>query len=170
MKLLLCIWSFIVFHLNAINIQVQSGKFNDEATEFHVRFTASIKLKAGAVFLDSKSFAENLFADNYETTLTDATASLSNNDDKIIIITLGTSDAVYPGGSLTIYVNTLEPVDPVTYQFGTTEYTFTLNNADSDSGTSFMRGNIAIVMVYNKSLSDAEITQNFNAQRYRFGR
>ena len=40
----------------------------------------------------------------------------------------------------------------------------------TDSGGSLMRGNIAIVMVYNKSLSDAEITQNFNAQRYRFGR
>ena len=45
-----------------------------------------------------------------------------------------------------------------------------VGRTDDDSGTSFMRGNIAIVMVYNKSLSDAEITQNFNAQRYRFGR
>ena len=46
----------------------------------------------------------------------------------------------------------------------------TIGRTDNDSSTSFMRGNIAIVMVYNKSLSDAEITQNFNAQRYRFGR
>ena len=45
-----------------------------------------------------------------------------------------------------------------------------IGRTDSDSSTSYMRGNIAIVMVYNKSLSDAEITQNFNAQRYRFGR
>ena len=45
-----------------------------------------------------------------------------------------------------------------------------IGRTDSDSSTSFMRGNIAIVMVYNKSLSDAEITRNFNAQRYRFGR
>ena len=45
-----------------------------------------------------------------------------------------------------------------------------IGRTDDNSSTSFMRGNIAIVMVYNKSLSDAEITQNFNAQRYRFGR
>ena len=45
-----------------------------------------------------------------------------------------------------------------------------IGRTDSNSSTSYMRGNIAIVMVYNKSLSDAEITQNFNAQRYRFGR
>ena len=45
-----------------------------------------------------------------------------------------------------------------------------IGRTDDDSSTSYMRGNIAIVMVYNKSLSDAEINQNFNAQRYRFGR
>ena len=45
-----------------------------------------------------------------------------------------------------------------------------IGRTDSDTSTSNMSGNIAIVMVYNKSLSDAEITQNFNAQRYRFGR
>ena len=45
-----------------------------------------------------------------------------------------------------------------------------IGRTDNNSSTSYMRGNIAIVMVYNKSLSDAEITQNFNAQRYRFGR
>ena len=45
-----------------------------------------------------------------------------------------------------------------------------IGRTDDNSSTSYMRGNIAIVMVYNKSLSDAEITQNFNAQRYRFGR
>ena len=45
-----------------------------------------------------------------------------------------------------------------------------IGRTDDNSGTTNMSGNIAIVMVYNKSLSDAEITQNFNAQRYRFGR
>ena len=38
------------------------------------------------------------------------------------------------------------------------------------SGTSYMDGKIAIVMAYNRKLTDAEIAQNFNAQRYRFGR
>ena len=38
------------------------------------------------------------------------------------------------------------------------------------AGTSYMDGKIAIVMAYNRKLTDAEIAQNFNAQRYRFGR
>ena len=37
------------------------------------------------------------------------------------------------------------------------------------SGTR-MKGKIAIVMAYNRELSDAEVQQNYNAHRYRFGR
>ena len=33
-----------------------------------------------------------------------------------------------------------------------------------------MKGKIAIVMLYNRELSDAEVQQNYNAHRYRFGR
>tara|TARA_Y100000816_G_scaffold270844_1_gene234922 strand:+ start:417 stop:1490 length:1074 start_codon:yes stop_codon:yes gene_type:complete len=41
--------------------------------------------------------------------------------------------------------------------------------SSSGSGT-WMNGKVAIVMVYNRELSDAEIQQNYNAHRYRFGR
>ena len=41
--------------------------------------------------------------------------------------------------------------------------------SNSGSGT-WMNGKIAIVMVYNRELSDAEVQQNYNAHRYRFGR
>ena len=41
--------------------------------------------------------------------------------------------------------------------------------ASPGSGTR-MKGEIAIVMVYNRELSDAEVQQNYNAHRYRFGR
>ena len=33
-----------------------------------------------------------------------------------------------------------------------------------------LKGKIAIIMVYNRELSDAEVQQNYNAHRYRFGR
>ena len=42
-------------------------------------------------------------------------------------------------------------------------------NDYGDSGT-WMNGKIAILMAYNRELSDAEIQQNYNAHRYRFGR
>ena len=45
-----------------------------------------------------------------------------------------------------------------------------IGRTDDNSSTSYMRGNIAIVMVYDRVLTAAEVTQNFNAQRYRFGR
>ena len=41
--------------------------------------------------------------------------------------------------------------------------------SNSGSGT-WMNGKIAILMVYNRELSDAEVQQNYNAHRYRFGR
>ena len=41
---------------------------------------------------------------------------------------------------------------------------------DSPGNGTWMNGKIAIVMVYNRELSDAEVQQNYNAHRYRFGR
>ena len=43
-------------------------------------------------------------------------------------------------------------------------------NAANPGSGSWMKGDIAIVMVYNRELSDAEVQQNYNAHRYRFGR
>ena len=44
-----------------------------------------------------------------------------------------------------------------------------IGRTDNASG-SYMKGNIAVVMIYNRELTHAEMQQNFNAQRYRFGR
>ena len=41
---------------------------------------------------------------------------------------------------------------------------------DDNGSGSYMKGNIAVVMVYNRELTHAEMQQNYNAQRYRFGR
>ena len=41
---------------------------------------------------------------------------------------------------------------------------------DDNGSGSYMKGNIAIVMIYNRELTHAEMQQNYNAQRYRFGR
>jgi len=41
---------------------------------------------------------------------------------------------------------------------------------DDNSSGNYMKGNIAVVMVYNRELTHAEMQQNYNAQRYRFGR
>ena len=41
---------------------------------------------------------------------------------------------------------------------------------DDNSSGSYMKGNIAVVMIYNRELTHAEMQQNYNAQRYRFGR
>ena len=38
------------------------------------------------------------------------------------------------------------------------------------TGGGYLEGKIAAVMIYNRELTGAEITQNYNAQRYRFGR
>ena len=43
-------------------------------------------------------------------------------------------------------------------------------DVSSPGSGSRMKGKIAIVMLYNRELSDAEVQQNYNAHRYRFGR
>lgn len=45
----------------------------------------------------------------------------------------------------------------------------TLRIGNSISNVDYMNGNIAIVQIYNKALTAAEISQNFNATRGRFG-
>jgi len=42
--------------------------------------------------------------------------------------------------------------------------------ADNNSSGSWMKGKIAVMMIYNRELTHAEMQQNFNAQSYRFGR
>jgi hypothetical protein len=44
-----------------------------------------------------------------------------------------------------------------------------INIARDSAGSRFFNGNIAISQLYNRALSTNEITQNFNAQRGRFG-
>ena len=54
----------------------------------------------------------------------------------------------------------------------TTSNTFVLNGDRADvtpNTTTFWGGNIAVTQIYNRALSAAEITQNFNALRGRFG-
>jgi hypothetical protein len=41
--------------------------------------------------------------------------------------------------------------------------------AQDDAGSRFFNGNIAIAQLYNTSLSAAEVSQNFEANRARFG-
>ena len=41
---------------------------------------------------------------------------------------------------------------------------------DDYASGSYMKGNIAVVMIYNRKLTHAEMQQNYNAQHYRFGR
>jgi hypothetical protein len=40
---------------------------------------------------------------------------------------------------------------------------------DDQSSSRFFKGNIGVVMIYDRALSDAEIAQNFNSLRGRFG-
>jgi len=40
---------------------------------------------------------------------------------------------------------------------------------DGDANNSYFNGRIAIVQAYNRKLSDAEVLQNYNAHKSRFG-
>jgi hypothetical protein len=61
----------------------------------------------------------------------------------------------------------------ITTSTNTTSHASTVLNdikiAQDDAGSRFFNGNIAISQLYNRALSLTEITQNFNAQKARFG-
>ena len=42
--------------------------------------------------------------------------------------------------------------------------------ADNNTSGSWLKGKMAVILVYNRELTHAEMQQNYNAQRYRFGR
>ena len=87
-------------------------------------------------------------------------ATLSTNTwYNLVMVSTGSQILLYINGNLDISVNTNGPA-------------FTANGigigADSQGGTPFA-GKIAEARVYNKALTSAEVQQNFNALRGRFG-
>ena len=70
-----------------------------------------------------------------------------------------------PLGENSAYGSNSEPGD-----WGSASRKLRIGSDDNVGSGSYMKGNIAVVMVYNRELTHAEMQQNFNAQRYRFGR
>jgi hypothetical protein len=68
----------------------------------------------------------------------------------------------------TLYVNALPVYVINNYTYGNGTPSVLSIGADSDSEEAF-QGNISQVSIYNKALSPAEIKQNFNATKSRFG-
>lgn len=81
--------------------------------------------------------------------------------------------ATYASGTKTVYVNTTSRASAtgVTGTIGTDAGGMSIGVHGGYSGTRgyYLSGRIAITRVYNRALSSTEITQNFNANRGRFG-
>lgn len=84
-----------------------------------------------------------------------------------------------PSGSMNLYVNGVlySTVAAATQQYNPDLVSgcgnITINRADVDGGGtsvySYLNGNIDAVKVYNRALTSAEVAQNFNAHRGRYG-
>ena len=70
-------------------------------------------------------------------------------------------NSIADGDSLNVYVD-------LVLRMGSGR-TLRIGRDDNSSGN-YMKGNVAVVMIYNRELTHAEMQQNYNAQRYRFGR
>ena len=115
----------------AIPLTIESAAFNDQATQFSIEFNGEIELRPTASFLGPRSFLENLFQDEIESSMPGATATISASDASSIVVTLSASDVVFPAQSLTLYVNTIQPVDAGAFQLDAEEHVFALSNAQS---------------------------------------
>ena len=77
--------------------------------------------------------------------------------------------ATYDGGNKRIYVNgVLENTSAWTTGIDNTNTLSSIGFLEATS-TQYLNGNLACVRVYNRPLTGAEILQNFNAQKTRFG-
>jgi hypothetical protein len=78
--------------------------------------------------------------------------------------------ATYDGATIKGYVNGV--IDPTTYSFvgtlNTTSTILSIGRLGTYNGF-YMNGNLPITKFYNRALSAAEVSQNFNALRGRFG-
>lgn len=90
--------------------------------------------------------------------------------------TFGTSPTSPSSGELKLYVNGTT-AGITTSSVTTNDDTIFYNNTnmfvaigrDADASNSYFNGKIAIVQIYNRKLSDAEVLQNYNALKGRFG-
>ena len=73
------------------------------------------------------------------------------------------------GMSSPLYENSAYGLTSEANDWGSASRRLRIGRDDNSSG-SYMKGNIAVVMIYNRELTHAEMQQNFNAQHYRFGR
>lgn len=96
------------------------------------------------------------------TSLTAASASYLNTSNWFQIV------GTYTSGTRVMYINGV-PItsDTQTGTIDTNSGGMTIGSYNS--GAYYFNGNIAIVKVYNRALSAAEVKQNFNALRGRFG-
>lgn len=93
-----------------------------------------------------------------------STASITNNSWIYIVGTWtpSTSILLYRNGSLIVTNTTSIPAS-------ITEPSYTVEVGRRPNGPDYWNGSIAQVSIYNRALSAAEIQQNFNALRGRFG-
>jgi hypothetical protein len=75
---------------------------------------------------------------------------------------------VYSGTQATIYVNSVLKNGPDTYSYSNAHGVSMVGSYHSSGGERF-NGKIANIKIYNKTLTQSEITQNFNALKGRFG-
>ena len=97
----------------------------------------------------------------------------SYDDDSIVDGTL-TSEwhevvITWDGSTCSAYFDGIFVSNPSVGSAGIQARDFTIGNADSGAGSEAYKGNISVCKVYNRGLSAAEVKQNFNALKSRFG-
>ena len=116
---------------------------------------------------NNKSYHARLTTDGSSSTIINGAANntwVANQWYHLILVADGTNAYYYENGvangSQTSFTGTIGP--------GATSGTFKVGRTQGDESKT-LDGQAAIAYFYNKALTVAEITQNFNAQRSRFG-
>ena len=77
--------------------------------------------------------------------------------------------ATYDGTDSKIYVDgILETTNTVASSWGTSSMNLSIGSHGTSAPTEFFDGNISQPRIYNRALSQSEITQNYNAMKSRY--
>jgi len=74
----------------------------------------------------------------------------------------------FNGTLLSSYVNSVAG-PTINAGFGISSSTFTIGLPTNQAAENYYSGKVSIARIYNRALSAAEVSQNFNALRYRYG-
>lgn len=151
-----------VYPLSNYPTQTYAGIFNHESNPGGGRDGWNMWLRGNAAQNTTMTFATERFA------LGSQNAPSFNLDESVVVNNWHHIVTTYDGTAIRMYRNGNLAVGPSNSSLSITNTTVNLNIASRGTG-SYFDGRVSIARIYDRALTADEVSQNFNANRRRYG-